>query len=336
MKQVVLGKIGLKVNQLGFGGIPIQRGDAERTKEVFDRLIANGINYVDTARGYTVSEEYIGYAIKGRRDEFYLATKSMSRDYDSMKRDIGISLKNLGTDHIDLYQLHNIQPADVEKVFGPDGAYKALLEAKAEGKVLHIGYTTHKAETMEKILAEHVDELESVMFPYNLVEIHGEELLRKSREAGLGTIAMKPLAGGNLEDYKLAMRFIAQSDCIDVIIPGMGDPEEVDMNAGDLKDDSPLTAEEIAEIERIRKELGTHFCRRCGYCAPCTVGISIPNMFLFANYKKRYNLGDWSQSRYDASAVKASACIECGACEERCPYDLPIREMLKEVVALME
>ncbi len=336
MKQVVLGKTGLKVNKLGFGGIPIQRGDAERAKEVFDSLIENGIDYVDTARGYTVSEEYIGYAAEGRRDRFILATKSMSRDYESMKRDIETSLKNFRTDHIDLYQFHNVPPADIEKIFGPDGAYKALLEARTEGKVLHIGYTTHKTETMEKMLEEHPDEMETVMFPYNLVEIHGEELLRKCKEKGIGTIAMKPLAGGNLDDYKLAMRFIDQSDCIDVIIPGMGDPEEVEANAEALRDDSPLTNEELAEIERIRRELGTRFCRRCGYCAPCTVGIVIPNLFLLANYKRKYKLGEWAQNRYDATPIKASACVECGACESRCPYDLPIREMLKDVVKLME
>ncbi len=149
MRYVALGRTGLQAAQVSFGGIPIQRSDAANTRAVVDRLEAHGMNFIDTARGYTVSEEYLGAALEGRRDKFILATKSMSRDKASMARDIGISLGNLRTDHIELYQIHNLPAKDVEQVFGPGGAYEALAEARAAGKVGHIGVTAHNADVLK-------------------------------------------------------------------------------------------------------------------------------------------------------------------------------------------
>ncbi|MDD5938073.1 MAG: aldo/keto reductase [Clostridiales bacterium] len=331
MKYVELGKTGLKCAEISFGGIPIQRSDAANTMAVVDALEKHGMNYIDTARGYTVSEEYLGAALKGRREKFILATKSMSRDYESMKRDIGISLGNLQTDYIDVYQLHNLPLKDFDKAFGPDGAVKALLEAKAEGKIGHIGATAHSVDALKKLVEEHADLIETVMFPYNIVENHGEAVLREARAKGIGTICMKPLAGGNLDDWKLALRYIAASGVIDISIPGMGSVEEVERNAAAAEELTPLTQEELERCAAIRKELGNHFCRRCGYCAPCTVGIDIPSNFLMVNYLRKYHLADWAKARYTSLAHHASECIGCGKCEERCPYELPIRDMLKDV-----
>ena len=143
MKYKELGKTGLKCAVISFGGIPIQRSDAANTVAVVDALEKYGMNYIDTARGYTVSEEYLGAALEGRREKFILATKSMSRDYEGMKKDVEISLKNLRTDYIDVYQLHNLALKDYDKAFGPGGAYEALAEAKAAGRIRHIGVTAH-------------------------------------------------------------------------------------------------------------------------------------------------------------------------------------------------
>lgn len=330
MNMVKLGNTGLQVSAISFGGIPIQRSDAANTLAVVDELEKAGINFIDTARGYTVSEEYLGAALKGRRDKFILATKSMSRSYEDMKRDIGISLGNLQTDYIDLYQIHNLPLKDFDQVFGPDGAYRALEEAKAAGKIGHIGATAHSLEALKCLVEEHAHQIETVMFPYNIVEMQGQEVLALAREKGIGTIGMKPLAGGNLDDWNLALRFIAASGVIDVAIPGMGSVEEVQRNTQvDLS--TPLTQAELDQCQAIRNDLGTHFCRRCGYCAPCTVGIDIPSQFLMANYARRYGLGDWAVSRYQALAHHAGECVGCGACESRCPYELPIREMLRDV-----
>ena len=333
MNYVTLGKTGLKAAVVSFGGIPIQRADAANTMAVVDKLEEYGINYIDTARGYTVSEEYLGAALEGRRDKFILATKSMARDKVSMAKDVDISLKNLRTDYIDIYQLHNVPEKEIEKVFSPDGAYAALAEAKEAGKIGHIGVTCHSADAMKILVEQYADKIETVMFPFNIVEDQGRDTLTLAREKGIATIAMKPMAGGNLDDWKLALRYIAASGVIDISIPGMGSPEEVDRNAVvDLT--GPLTQEELEQCAAIRKELGTQFCRRCGYCAPCPNGIDIPQNFLMANYARKYGLADWAVERYKALQYHAGSCVMCGACEKRCPYNLPIRDMLTDVAKL--
>ena len=329
MEYIILGRTGLKISRLGFGGIPIQRIDAEKAKELLEAVRAAGINFIDTARGYTVSEELIGAAIEGHRDEFVLATKSMARDKASMARDIEISLKNLRTDHIDLYQIHNCPPDQLEQVCSDEGALAALLEAKTAGKIGHIGITAHSAETFAKALE--LDWVETIMFPYSIVENQGEELMAKAKEKNIGFIDMKPMAGGAIENSDLAIRYICANPNVSVVIPGMYSVEEVAKNAAAAENKAAFTAEELAAIEKIRKELGTTFCRRCGYCAPCSVGINIPNMFVFHGYLSRYGLQDWAKDRYAAMPAKAGNCVECGICETRCPYQLPIRSMLKKV-----
>ena len=329
MEYRVLGKTGLKISRLGFGGIPIQRIDAEGTKEVIRHLHKAGVNYIDTARGYTVSEEYLGYALEGIRQDFVLATKSMARTKEAMAADIETSLKNLRTDYIDLYQIHNPSLADIETVQAPGGALEALMEAKAAGKIGHIGITLHPVDLFEKALE--LPWVETIMFPYNIVETQAEEMIRACGEKNIGFIAMKPLAGGAIDDATLALRFIAKNDAVSVVIPGMATIPEADQNLAAVNDNAPLTAAEEEKVQAIRKSLGTQFCRRCNYCAPCTAGISIYSMFLMQGYHDRYDLQEWAKARYHAMAKKASDCVDCGVCETRCPYNLPIRQMLKKV-----
>lgn len=327
MEYITLGKTGLRVSRMGFGGIPIQKVDASVTHALMERLAQRGVNYIDTARGYTVSEQFLGEALEGGlREKFVVATKSMSRTKEAMARDIDISLKNLRTDYIDLYQIHNPSMAELEQVLAPGGALEALMEAKAAGKIRHLGLTAHMAAVFERALE--LDWVETVMFPYNIVETQGEELMAKCREKNVGFICMKPMAGGALEDARLALRFIRQNENVSVVIPGMYDIREIDENLSAMEDISTLTSDELAKIETIRKELGTQFCRRCNYCQPCTAGISISGIFVLEGYLRRYGLGDWAQKRYDALNKKAGDCVGCGACEKRCPYQLPIRQML--------
>ena len=332
MEYTTLGKTGLKISQLGFGGIPIQKIDAAGTKTLMIRLRSAGVNYIDTARAYTVSESFLGEALEGIRQDFVLATKSMARDKEGMARDIDISLANLRTDHIELYQVHNPSVGDLDKVCAPGGALEALLEARAAGKIGHLGVTCHATEVLEKALE--LPWVETVMFPYNIVETQGEELMKKAKEKNIGFIVMKPLAGGAIEDATLALRFILQNDAVSVVIPGMAEEKEIQQNFAACEDRSALTYEELEKINTIRDQLGGNFCRRCNYCAPCAVGISMPNVFLSEGYWTRYGLESYARSKYDGLSAHASDCIGCGACETRCPYNLPIRQMLKKVKEL--
>lgn len=331
MEYVTLGKTGLKISRLGFGGIPIQRVDAQTTKTLMHSLVEKGVNYIDTARGYTVSESYLGEALEGIRDHFVLATKSMARTKEAMAKDIETSLSNLRTNYIDLYQVHNPSMEQLETVTGPDGALEALMEAKEAGKIGHIGLTAHSLAVFEKALT--LPWVETIMFPYNIVEKQGEELIQQCKEKNIGFIDMKPLAGGAIEDATLALRFICANPAVTVVIPGMYDLKEIEQNLAAVENNSPLSEQEEKQMEEIRHRLGNNFCRRCNYCAPCTVGINIPSVFLFQGYLDRYGLSDWAKDRYSTLPVKASACIQCGACEPRCPYNLPIREMLKDAAS---
>ena len=334
MEYKILGKTGLKISKLGLGGIPIQKIDAQGTKTLIEELIKEGVNFIDTARGYTVSEEYLGYALDGVRDRFIIATKSGARTKDAMKKDIETSLEKLRTDYIDLYQLHNPSEKDMETVISEDGALRALLEAKAAGKIGHIGITLHSAELFKKALE--FPWVETIMFPYNIVETQGEEMIAECAERNIGFICMKPLAGGAIEDATTAIRFISSNPAVTVVIPGMADKTEISQNISAVNDLSPLSSEEKEKIAKIRELLGTNFCRRCNYCAPCTVGINIPAILLFEGYYNRYDLKEWAVARYSQLTKVASDCIGCGICETRCPYDLNIRQMLKKAALVLE
>ena len=333
MEYRVLGKTGLKISRLGLGGIPIQKIDAEGTKPLIRKLMEAGVNYIDTARGYTVSEEYLGYALEGVRENFVLATKSMARTKETMEKDIATSLKNLRTDYIDLYQIHNPNAKDLEQVMAPGGALEALYAAKDQGKIGHIGITLHSAELFRQALE--LSWVETIMFPYNIVETQGEKLIAQCAEKNIGFICMKPLAGGAIEDPDTALRFVVSNPNVTVVIPGMADEAEIAQNVAAADNTAPLTVAEQEKVAQIRQFLGTNFCRRCNYCAPCAQGINIPAVFLFEGYYSRYNLKEWALDRYSSLAKTASDCIGCGACEDRCPYNLPIRKMMKNAAAVL-
>ena len=333
MEYRLLGKTGLKISRLGFGGIPIQKIDAEGTKKLIHRLVREGVNYIDTARAYTVSEEFLGYALEGVRDRFVLATKSMARTKEAMEKDIATSLEKLRTDYIDLYQIHNPNAKDLEQVIGPGGALEALHEAKNQGKIGHIGITLHSVELFQQ--AVDMPWVETIMFPYNIVETQGQALIAKCKEKNIGFICMKPLAGGAIEDVVTALRFVVSDPNVTVVIPGMADEKQIVQNVSAVADTAMLTEKEQEKIAEIRAALGTNFCRRCNYCAPCAVGINIPGVFLFEGYYSRYGLKEWALARYSQLQKNAADCIECGACEERCPYQLPIRQMLKRAGSVL-
>jgi len=321
-----LGLTGLLVSRLGLGGIPIQR----TTQAVADEMLATcqdlGINFIDTARGYRDSEEKIGKALKSRRSSFYLASKSARRDAAGFRQDLELGLKLLQTDYIDIYQLHMVSALDVwEQVQAKDGALSALLAARKEGLVRYIGVTSHNNDVLEEIIKSKL--FDTAQFPLNIVESQFVGSLTLSKELRLGTIAMKPLAGGALQRADLALRYLLSSD-IDTLIPGMDTVEQLYANYEALKR-GVLSPEELAELTLEAKALGEDFCRRCEYCLPCPQGIRIPTLFILEGYTNRYGLQEWARERYAGMPARADDCSECGLCEQRCPYGLQVRRKLK-------
>ncbi len=332
MRKVLLGSTGMEVSVVGFGGIPIQRVDQEEAAKIIIEVKNRGINFIDTAQAYTVSEEYIGSALKeAGRENFYIATKAMVYDYEKMKDAIEKSLKTMELDYIDLYQVHNVSKQEqLELTLSENGALKALIEAKADGLIKHIGITGHIREILMQAI-EH-DEFETIQFPFNPVESQGVELFTKALEKGIGTIAMKPMAGGAFSKQKLSLKYIINSNLINVAIPGMDSIEQVVENASVGERMEVLTLQEQEELNKEIEILGNDFCRRCGYCKPCPEGIDIPNVFIAEGYVIRYNLPDYGKSKYDALPVKATSCVRCRKCERKCPYNLPIVNKLKHAV----
>lgn len=329
-----LGTTGYDVVTIGFGGIPIQRLGEKEAVELIQLARKEGINFIDTARAYGESESLIGKGIKGNRGDWIIASKSMARDYESMKRDIEISLENLDCQYIDLYQCHNVRTKeDYNKVMGDNGAYKALQEAKEEGKIKYIGITSHDVNILK--MAVETQYFSTIQFPYNAVERQGEELFKRAYERNIGVIVMKPLAGGAITMGDLALRFILENPNVSVVIPGIDKVQQITENAAVAKNFTPLNEKERQELQDFANKLGSKFCRRCGYCLPCPEDIDIPTQFLMEGYYTRYNLKEWAIERYSSFSKKASDCIQCGKCEIRCPYDLPIREMLEDVAELL-
>ena len=330
MEKRRLGRTGFEVSVIGMGGIPIQRVTKDEAISIVEEAHKQGINFIDTAIGYNESETLLGEALKiVGREKFYLATKSMNRTKDIID-DLNKSLKDLQTDYIDLYQFHNVSSEEeFETLMGEDGAYNVVKKLQEEGIIKEIGVSSHSLDMLEKMVE--TDYFSTIQYPYNPAELQGEKVFARAKERDIGVIVMKPLAGGAIMKGELCLRFIMENENVTLAIPGMDNVEQVQENANVGVNYRPLTDSEREELENEIATLDHHFCRRCGYCGPCTVGINIPFQFILEGYYSRYDLKDWSKNRYEGLEVNASDCIKCGQCEPRCPYNLPIMEMLDKV-----
>jgi predicted aldo/keto reductase-like oxidoreductase len=323
------------VSRLGFGGIPIQRDTEEDAISVVKRCLALGVTYIDTANGYTTSEERIGRAVAGRRDKVVIATKTGARTREDAEKHLALSLKRLQTDYIDIYQFHGVNNTKhLEAVLEPNGLLAFAEEAKKAGKVRHIGITSHQMDIAKKAIA--TDKFETIMFPFNVVtDEAATQLLPLARQHDVGFIAMKPLAGGMLDNARICFKYLFQfSDVLP--IPGIEKPQEIEEIVEILEKSPRMTSAEKAEMARMKQELGHRFCHRCDYCQPCTMNIPISTVLTSASFAKRLP-EDRFFSDMVAKAMEAAAqCADCGDCEQRCPYQLPIREMLNEQVEWFE
>lgn len=323
-----LGRTGLMVSVVGFGGVSIQRIPMEASTAVIRRAHDVGMNIIDSAHSYTDSEEKIGEGIAPHRHDWIVATKTLERSRDGVKRDLATSLEKLKTDHIDIYQVHWLNDEEIlAQVLKRDGAVAAMREAQAEGLVRFVGLSAHSAEIAIK--AVKTGEFDTVQFPFNAVEREKGELLNLARSMDVGTIIMKPLAGGNFTNARLALKFV-MAEGADTAIPGMESIAQVEENAAIGMEGSDLSPEELRLIMKEAEELGEGFCRRCGYCMRgCPVGMDIPGIFTADNMYLRYHMQEHARSDYAGFDHHADECTECGACEDKCPYNLPIREKLK-------
>jgi predicted aldo/keto reductase-like oxidoreductase len=332
---VRLGKTGLEVSRVGMGGIPIQRPSEGEAIKVIQRALDLGITFIDTARGYGDSEERIGKAVKGRRDDVILATKTHGRDSTTALGHLEQSLHSLQTDYIDLWQLHNIGTFECyEQVTGPGGALEAAQEALKAGKIRHIGFSSHSLEVAQKAVSSGL--FETIQFPFNFVNCEpADGLVSQANEHDMGFVAMKPFAGGRLTDASLTMKYLLQFGTV-VPIPGIEKIEEIEEIVEIVNGSWEILPEELQKIEEIRSKLGTKFCQWCGYCMPsCPQEIYIPGL---VNLHVTWELWPHAQwfSRHKHSVEVGKTCIECGTCEEKCPYDLPVRKMIAEGITFYE
>jgi predicted aldo/keto reductase-like oxidoreductase len=337
MEKIRLGKTDMTVTRLGFGGIPIQRLNDDAAVKVVSRCLDLGINFLDTANGYTTSEERIGRAVKGRRHDVFIATKTFPGTPKDIEKNLALSLKRLDTDYIDLYQFHGVNDqATLDKILDPEnGLYKVFEKARKAGKIRHIGITSHKMDAAK--VQVKTGRFETVMFPFNFVTSEpADELLPLCREHDVGFIVMKPMAGGMLSNATIAFKYLLQFPDI-AIIPGIEKVGEIEEIVSIYYGPHRMTAAENKLMQQMKAELGTRFCRRCDYCQPCPQEIPISMVLSFPSFVKRLPPDWYLKSPFIPGAMaKAAGCTECGECEARCPYQLPIREMLAEAYTLFE
>ena len=326
MKQITLGSTGITVAQNAFGALPIQRISHEAAADLLRKAHAGGMTFFDTARGYSDSEEKLGLAFGGSWDGIYVATKSVSRTPEAVLADLETSLRLLKRDYIDIYQFHNI-----DRCYRPGdgtGMYECLLEAKKQGKILHIGATTHKIGIAEEIIASGL--YETLQFPFSYLSSPRElALAEKCKEANMGLIAMKALAGGLINRAEAAFAFISQYDNV-LPIWGIQREEELRQWLGFFETPAVMNAELEEFIDTERKSILGEFCRGCGYCMPCPVGIQINQCARMSLMLRRAPSQDWLTEYWQKEIQKIETCLNCGQCKSRCPYELDIPNLLKK------
>jgi len=324
MEPVRLGKTNLMVSPIGFGALPIQSVDRESAVKVVRYAYDKGINFFDTARGYTTSEADLGRALKDYGSKVIVATKSKYKDMKQFDKSFNTSFANLQRSYIDLFQFHIVNyENELEEILEKGGPLDYLEEQKKKGKVRHIGITSHRPQMMLKALP--TGKFETVQIPLNYIEDEPlEKLIPLARSLDVGIIAMKPVAGGVYTSNRSALRWILQYSDV-VPIPGMCRIEEVDDNLQAL--DIPITKAEIDQLEADKQELGTVFCRRCDYCMPCPNDIEASYIVRSGMIFKRVGW-DKMEMNHIESFTKGLYCEQCGVCEERCPYNLPLTEMV--------
>ena len=326
MEMVTLGKTGITVNKNGFGALPIQRISTDDAVALASRAYEAGMTFFDTARFYTDSEEKLGEAFDGMREKVCIATKTAAQNAEDFWKDLEVSLHNLRTDSIDIYQFHN--PSFCPKPGDGTGLYEAMLEAKAQGKIRHIGITNHRLAVANEAIDSGL--YETLQFPFCYLATEKDlELVKKCKEADMGVIAMKALSGGLINNSAAAYAFEAQYDNV-LPIWGVQRRSELEEFISYI-DNPPVMNDEIkALIEHDRKELSGEFCRGCGYCMPCPAGIEINNCARMSLMLRRAPSDAQLTPEMQAKMKKIENCLHCNNCKSKCPYGLDTPTLLQK------
>ncbi len=326
MDMVTLGSTGITVNKNGFGALPIQRISLEDAADLARKAYAAGITFFDTARAYSDSEVKLGEAFDGMREKVYIATKTMAQDVEGFWKDLETSLKNLRTDYIDIYQFHN--PAFCPKPGDGTGLYEAMLEAKAQGKIRHIGITNHRLAVAHEAIESGL--YETLQFPFCYLATEKDmEVEEACRKAGMGFIAMKALSGGLINNSRAAYAFEAQYENV-LPIWGVQREKELDEFISYIENPPKMDEEIKALIEHDRKELIGEFCRGCGYCMPCPADIEINNCARMSLMLRRAPSDAWLTEEWQEKMKKIENCLHCNKCKNHCPYGLDTPALLQK------
>lgn len=328
MKKVRLGRTELYVTKTAFGALPIQRIPKADAVKLVRRAVDSGINYFDTANMYTDSEEKLGEALNGIRDQVVISTKSAGKDKKTVQAHIEQSLRSLRTDYIDLFQFHN--PAVLPDINDPDGVFSVVLEAKQKGYIRHIGITNHRLGVAREAIAS--GNFETLQFPFcYLAAPQDLELVEQCKAADMGFIAMKGLSGGLLNNAAACFAFMEQYPTV-VPIWGIQREEELDQWLALAADPPALTPELQAVIDKDRQELAGDFCRSCGYCLPCAAGIDIPQAARMSALLRRSPYQPYMSDEWHAKMHQIENCIHCDACKSLCPYGLDTPALLQKML----
>ena len=328
MRNITLGKTGITTPQNAFGALPIQRVDLNTAVSLLRGAKDGGMTFFDTARAYSDSEEKVGAAFSGMRDEVFLASKTQAKTPEKFWEDLHTTLKNLRTDYLDIYQLHC-----AAKCYAPGdgtGMYEAMVEAKKQGMIRHIGITAHLIGVAEEIVRSGL--YETLQFPFSYLASEREiELVKSCEKADMGFIAMKGLAGGLLTNSRACMAFMSQYNALPIW--GIQREEELSQWLSFFKEEVTMTEEISAFIEEDRKELLGDFCRGCGYCMPCTAGIQISQCARMSQLIRRAPSENFKGEFWQGEMAKIENCVDCGLCKSKCPYGLDTPNLLRKNLA---
>jgi Predicted oxidoreductases of the aldo/keto reductase family len=326
MEKIILGRTGISSNKNGFGALPIQRVSASYAGMLMRKAYDAGITFFDTARSYSDSEEKIGLSMSDIRDKITLATKTPAQTGEDFWKDLETSLRLLKTDYIDIFQFHN--PAFCPRPGEENGLYDAMLKAKEQGKIRFIGITNHRMDVAEEAVKSGL--YDTLQFPFCYLATQRDiDLVELCAEKNVGFIGMKALSGGILDDSAAAYAWLARYKNV-LPIWGIQKESELDDFIHYIDNPPVLNAELSARIEKDKAELSGNFCRACGYCMPCPVGIQINMAARMSPLIRRSPAESWLNENGQNMMMKIKDCIECGQCKSKCPYGLDTPVLLKE------